>query len=120
MRERERERDSTETLSKKTKKEVIFKLFDSFFPGIFQLDVKTGPRALHTIERFSKYRPPMGAVVGDSESPCVGYLKNCDIVRWFSIFDEKFAHEPARSGSCPHKVVFTLQGFCSSAVKVCR
>ena len=70
------------------------------------------PHALHAIKsraRFSKYRPPMAAAVGDSESPCVGCLKDCKIVRWLSAFSEKFDREAARSGPCPHKVVFTLQ-----------
>ena len=84
---------------------------------------KMEPQALHTIKsraRCSKYRPPMGTVVGDSEIPCVGRLKGCGIVRWLSTFDEIFDREAARSGSCPHKVVFTLQRVGSSAVKVCR
>ena len=67
-----------------------------------------------------EYRSLMGTEVGDSESPCIGRLKGCGIVRWFSIFDEKFDREAARSGSCPHKVIFTLQRVGSSAVKVCR
>ena len=84
---------------------------------------KMEPQALHTIKsraRFSKYRPSMGTVVGDSESRCVGCSKGCKIARWLSIFDEIFDREAARSGSCPHKVVFTLQRVGSSAVKVCR
>ena len=66
------------------------------------------------------YRPPMGTLGGDSESPCVGCLKGCKIARWLPIFDEIFDREGARSGSCPHKVVFTLQRAGSSAVKVFR
>ena len=84
---------------------------------------KMEPQALHTIKiraRFSKYRPPMGTLGSDSESPCVGCLKGCKIARRLSIFDEIFDREAARSGSSPYKVVFTLQRVGSSAVKVCR
>ena len=88
---------------------------------------KMEPQALHTIKsraRFSKYRPPMGTLRSDSESSCVGCLKGCKIFRWISIFDQIFDQifdgEGTRSGSCPHKVVFTLQRVGSSAVKVFR
>ena len=59
------------------------------------------PQALHTIKsraRFSKYRPSMGTVVGDSESRCVGCSKGCKIANlymYLSIYQNFFSRHVA-------------------------